>query len=60
MKIRISEPEWGGIYSFSEDDGDFTEKLIEVPDEKYKEWQKIMEQFDSLQMELSNLCNQKG
>ncbi len=63
MKLRLTKSEggWTTIYDLEEDDGDFTNPLIDIPDDKAHEWFTIIENFNKMQRDLTGIWEaQKG
>ena len=53
MKVYLDEQEWWPVYELVDNENDsFSETIIEVPEELYHEYQKIVTKFYEIQSKI--------
>lgn len=62
MKFFIDHDEWYPVYEICTnlEKNYYHDGIIEIPDEKFKEYQEIFDKFEKVQAELCELSSRKG
>jgi hypothetical protein len=54
MKVHIYKDEWYPVYSMITDDP-WNSEYVDLPEDKYKEWDRVFKEFQRIQYEIKQL-----